>query len=115
MSTKQDTGKKRMIEALKSTLGIVTAAAAKTGISRNTHYTWLQEDAEYKAEVDGIADMAIDFAESSLQRQIQDGNTTATIFYLKTKGKDRGYVERQEVTGINGGGITIQIVDTSGE
>ena len=115
MSTKQDTSKRMMVEALKKTLGIVTTAASQLGISRNTHYTWMQEDPEYKAEVDGIADMAIDFAESSLQRQIQDGNTTATIFYLKTKGKERGYVERQEVTGINGSGIVIQIVDTPGE
>jgi hypothetical protein len=104
-----------MVEALKKTLGIVTTAASQVGISRNTHYTWMQEDPDYKAEVDGIADMAIDFAESSLQRQIQDGNTTATIFFLKTKGKDRGYVERQEVTGINGSGIVIQIVDTPSE
>lgn len=104
-----------MVEALKKTLGIVTTAASQVGISRNTHYTWMQEDPDYKAEVDAIADMAIDFAESSLQRQIQDGNTTATIFFLKTKGKERGYVERQEVTGINGSGIVIQIVDTPSE
>ena len=39
----------------------------------------------------------MDFVESKLHKQIKDDNTTATIFYLKTKGKKRGYVERREV------------------
>jgi hypothetical protein len=39
----------------------------------------------------------LDFAESQLYKQIKDGSTTATIFYLKTKGKQRGYVERQQI------------------
>ena len=36
--------KKRMIEALISSLGIVTPACRAVGISRWTHYRWLRED-----------------------------------------------------------------------
>ena len=28
---------------------------------------------------------------------MKDGSTSATIFYLKTKGKKRGYIERSEL------------------
>ena len=47
--------------------------------------------------MEDIAEVTLDFAESMLHKQIQDKDTTATIFFLKTKGKKRGYVERQEV------------------
>jgi hypothetical protein len=53
----------------------------------------MREDADYKAAVEELSDVAIDFAESQLHKQIKDGNSTATIFFLKTKGKKRGYVE----------------------
>lgn len=95
--TKNDITKKAMIEALEKSLGIVTTACKSVGISRETHYRWLREDEEYKQEVEALSDVAIDFAESQLHKQIQEGNSTATIFYLKTKGKKRGYVERQEI------------------
>ena len=44
-----------------------------------------------------LKNIALDFAESQLHSQIKDGSTSATIFYLKTKGKKRGYVEKQEL------------------
>lgn len=89
--------KKRMLEALEKSLGIVTSAAKIAGIHRAQHYEWINIDPEYKKAVDDLSDMTLDFAESQLHKQIKDGNTTATIFYLKTKGKKRGYIERTEV------------------
>lgn len=85
-----------MIQALTKSLGIVTLAAKEVGIANSTHYDWLKDDEEYRKDVDGIADVAIDFVESKLHKNIDQGDTTAQIFYLKTKGKKRGYIERTE-------------------
>lgn len=90
--------KKAMLAALEKSLGVVTTACRAAGVSRATHYVWLDKDPAYKKEVESIADMALDFAESKLYSQIADNNTAATIFYLKTKGKSRGYIERYDVT-----------------
>ena len=95
--TNTDITKKAMLDALEKSLGVVTAACKSVDIARETHYRWMREDADYKAAVEEIGDVAIDFAESQLHKQIKEGNSTATIFFLKTKGKKRGYVERQEV------------------
>ena len=97
MSTKNDIQKAAMLEALEKSLGIVTSACKSVGISRNTHYTWLKQDDIYKEAVDDIENIALDFAESQLHKQIKEGSTAATIFLLKTKGKKRGYIERQEI------------------
>jgi len=97
MNQQNPTLKRAMIEALEKSLGIVTSACKSVGINRSTHYDWLKSDEDYKSEVESIEDIAIDFAESQLHKQIKDGNPTSTIFYLKTKAKKRGYIERQEI------------------
>jgi hypothetical protein len=89
--------KSKMIEALKSTLGVVTPAAEMIGLSRLSHYNWYNSDPKYKAQVDSIKDIALDFAESKLHQSIKNGSDIATIFFLKTQGKKRGYIERSEI------------------
>jgi len=108
--TKTDIHKKAMIEALEKSLGVVTSACKQVGIARQTHYEWYKEDTAYQAAVDELSDVAIDFAESQLHKQIKEGNSTATIFFLKTKGKKRGYVERQEVEAVNGKMFQIEVL-----
>lgn len=133
MGKKQDNGltntdilKKGMIEAMESSLAIVTTACKAVGISRDTHYRWMKEDEEYAAAIRDLENVSLDFAESKLMEKIRgvtvsrkdgsglpvkttDGQNvyrvppsdTAIIFYLKTKGKGRGYIEQSNI-GIKG-------------
>ena len=97
MKQQNPTQKKAMIQALEKSLGVVTSACKSVGINRSTHYEWMKTDEEYKKEVEDVENVALDFAESQLHKQIKEGNTAGTIFYLKTKGKKRGYIEKSEI------------------
>ncbi len=103
--------KKALLDALEKSLGVVTTACKKVGIGRTMFYEYMKDN-NFREQVDDLQNVALDFAESQLHKQIQDGNTAATIFYLKTKGKNRGYVERQEITGAEGlpNDIKIEII-----
>jgi hypothetical protein len=96
MNDKRDKGKPKMLEALEKYWGIVTHACRAAGISRQAHYRWLAEDPEYKEACEQMADIALDNVEHELFKQIRDRIPSSTIFYLKTKGKKRGYVEASE-------------------
>lgn len=90
--------KDAMLQALKKSLGVVSVACKQVGISRPTHYNWLKDDSDYAREVDDISNEALDFAEHQLHLLMESQNPAAIIFYLKTKGKQRGYIERQETS-----------------
>jgi len=100
---RKTTHKKAILKALIKSLGIVTTACKKVGIERSTFYEWYKTDEAFKKEVDDIQEIVLDFAESKLHQSINNGSDTAIIFYLKTKGKKRGYQEKIEMeTNITG-------------
>ena len=94
-----DIRKKNTIVALEKNLGIVTKTCKAVDIHRSTFYEWYNEDTEFAKQVDSVGDIALDFVESALHKQIEEGIPSSTIFYLKTKGKKRGYIESLELTG----------------
>ena len=89
--------KESMLDALEKSLGVVTVACKSANVPRSTYYKWIKEDEEFKQQVEELQNVVLDFAESTLHKLIADGNTAATIFFLKTKGKKRGFVEKQEL------------------
>lgn len=93
----RQTKKQKMLKALEEAHGVVTTACSKAGISRAQYYRWWNQDEKFREQCDDIQESAIDFVESQLFKQIKDGNITGQIFYLKTKGKHRGYIEKTQV------------------
>ena len=88
--------KEKLLEGLVKSLGVITSACAIANVSRTTYYSYYNDDDEFAKEVDEVSNIALDFAESQLFDLIKDKNITAIIFFLKTKGRHRGYSERIE-------------------
>jgi hypothetical protein len=107
-------------DAITRTHGIIATAAEllcrekseKTGrkisITRQSISERIHNNEKLKQAHDEAADAMLDFAEDKLFQKIIAGDIGAIIFYLKCKGKRRGYIERSavEVSGENGMPIT---------
>lgn len=75
----------------------ITSTCIALKWSRTTFYTYREEDEKLNEALTNVEEELIDFSESKLMEQISEGNLTAIIFHLKTKGKKRGYIEGVEV------------------
>ena len=90
--------KKLFVETFMSTLANISVCCKKIGVSRQTFYSWRNTDKAFAEEIFNAQEELIDFAETILFKKVRDGSTAELIFFLKTKGKARGYYERQEIT-----------------
>lgn len=89
--------KKIVIEALENSGGFVSEASKKLRCSSQAVYDFLKRNEDVKLIKQQIDERYLDMAESKLLQLINQGNLGAICFFLKCKGKNRGYVERQEV------------------
>jgi hypothetical protein len=104
----------QVADALTNAHGFISAASKHLGCSEGTVRTYIKKYEVARTAVDEARERMIDYAEGALYKQIQEGNTTAIIFFLKTQGRRRGngYSERQEmeVSGADGGAIPVAMV-----
>lgn len=129
---KTDNNKKKFLEQLELSRGIISTASQNAGIARSQVYVWLDSDPEFKAAVEAVNESCIDWVESKLHEKINgvqvrkgtDDNgedvvydlppsDTAIIFYLKTKAKKRGYIERTDhgIGGMDGEPLPAPIIN----
>jgi hypothetical protein len=120
--------KKKLLLALRASLGVVETACNTANVPRSNYYLWLKKDPKFKAAVEEIDDVAIDFGESQLYKLMKGytlpdtkvflnsdskqpiivpitkhvgTDASAVIFFLKTRGKKRGYIEKTQVETAN--------------
>lgn len=94
MSKVRRTEINKIVTAYEKKGGNMAATATALGVTRQALYKWRKEDEKLSKMLDDIDEGILDYTESKLIEKVNEGNLTAIIFLLKTKGKKRGYVEQ---------------------
>ena len=97
----------QFIDAIPGTGGIVTKIAEKVGCVWNTARKYIDTHPTVQQAYDDECERILDMAESALFKSISERDAWAVKYMLSTKGKARGYIERTEHTGKDGGPIYI--------
>lgn len=93
-------------EALEKCKGNISQVAKKFKVARQSIYDRIQKSPLLKSVQHDAREASLDNAESVLDVAVNEGEGWAVCFKLKTLGKARGYVERQEVTGADGAPVS---------
>lgn len=87
----------QVIAAVQHTRGMLTLAAERLGCSDETIYNYARRYPSIAEAIKRERERTTDLAELRLYNAINDGEAWAIQFYLKTQGRTRGYVERQDI------------------
>lgn len=90
--------KKMFVKAMIESFGNISQSCDICNVkTRRTYYNWMQQDPIFKTIIEGceFEERMIDFAESKLMKNIENKDVASVIFFLKTKGQKRGYIEKQ--------------------
>ena len=90
-----------LAEQIEAKRGNVTAVAHHFRVSRPTVYRHIKGNPQLAEILHDARESLVDMAEDWLFKRIEEGDTTAIIFFLKTQGRERGYCERRSATGTN--------------
>jgi len=119
MSLSKRADNAKIIKVFEANHGSLKDTATALNITRQTLFMWKEKDPELKEAMQQSLEGLVDEAESSLRLLIKgipkvskDGiligweskpDVAAVIFFLKCKGKNRGYVEKEfiEIENIN--------------
>ena len=88
--------KEAMIKAIEGSFGNITLIAKRLDVYRSTVYDNIKKF-DLSDMIESEREKIVDLAESKLIENIKAGKEVSIIFLLKTLGKSRGYVEKQEL------------------
>lgn len=96
-----------IVEALRDADGLISLAARRLGCSTSTIYRRAERAPSVRQVIDEARAELVDEAEAALRAAVENGAPWAVALVLRTLGRDRGYVERQELATT---GVTAEVV-----
>ena len=95
------TTEEEVAEALRAAGGLQSDAATLLNLTQGAVSQRIKKS-EYLQEVlQETVDRHLDIAEGALIKKVKRGHFSSICFFLKCKGKSRGYIERSEVVGLH--------------
>ena len=85
---------KQISDALRANGGFVTYAASALNVSYQAIYQRIKRSPELEQVLREVQESHLDLAENELIKKVRDGDLGALCFFLKCKGKKRGYIEK---------------------
>jgi len=112
-NTTKPTKKELFLKAYKSNMGNISKACEAININRSTYYDWIENDLEFKQNIEDIEESFIDLAECALRKNIKKRMQRAIEFYLCNKKKSQyAHTFRGELSGVGGEPIKYVIEKT---
>ena len=104
----------QFITAIPGSAAIITTIAARVGCAWHTVRSYIDKYPTVREAFEDEQQKIVDLAESVVIKAMRDDNDVGTArWYLSTRGKDRGYTERTELTGKDGGPVTFRDFDSA--
>src|SRR3954468_8405303 len=102
-----------VIAAIQDARGNLATVGRQFGVTRQAVSSYCRAHPTCKAAHDEAREIMLDAAEAVLYEKVLAGSTPELLFFLKTQGRSRGYIERAEVD--HRGAIGTYLVDIGGE
>lgn len=99
MARKETLKVQDILDTLERNQGLVALTAQSLKVSLQTIYNYRNKYPTIAKKIEELRERRTDRVELQLYDKINEGDIAAIIFYLKTQGKKRGYIERQEYVG----------------
>jgi hypothetical protein len=95
----------QVIDALRLTHGLVSLTARYLRCDAETVQNYCKRYPTVKAAKEAARGELLDLAKCKLWESVQRGEAWGISLVLRTLGRERGYVDRQEITGKDGGPV----------
>ena len=88
---------KKFLKKLDEVNGNISKACKALGIDRKTYYNWKNSNDDFRDRAEEVIDKILDDIEDVVYTKALEGDLKAAFFVLKTKGKKRGWSEKDKI------------------